>query len=50
MFAYLQRRARSFAAAFAGFRVLAEESHCRIHALAAVAIGGVLFVPRILAL
>ena len=35
-FAYLARRARSFAAAVAGLRILAGESHSRIHALATV--------------
>ena len=35
-FAYFARRARSFAAALHGVRVLAGESHSRIHALAMV--------------
>ena len=36
-FAYFARRARSFAAALRGVRVLAAESHSRIHALATIA-------------
>ena len=49
-FAYVAKRARSFAAAIAGLRVLAGESHSKIHALAtvlALIAGGVSKLTRI---